>query len=66
MCGKPEHYDYLFHFNHHTGLWNAFPRGKMKDYFNGTYKKEDGLLSSKHINMLILLIPSQEKTETLL
>jgi len=66
MWGKPEHYDYLFHFNHHTGSWNAFPRNKMKDYFNGTYKKKDGLLSSRNPILLISSIPKQNKQENLL
>lgn len=66
MWGTPDHYDYLFHFNHHTGLWNAFPRDKMKDYFNGTYKKEDGLLSAKHINLLILAVPKQKTHKDIL
>lgn len=66
MWGTPDHYDYLFHFNHHTGLWNAFPRDKMKDYFNGTYRKEDGLLSEKHINLLILAVPKQKTHKDIL
>jgi hypothetical protein len=29
-------YSYLFHFNHITGVWNAFKREDYSAYFNGT------------------------------
>ena len=47
-------YDYLLHYNHHNGLWNAIPRDKVNEYWNDHNMK--GVLKSKDIKTLIELI----------
>lgn len=47
-------YDYLLHYNHHSGLWNAIPRDKTNEYWNDHNTK--GVLKSKDIKTLIELI----------
>jgi hypothetical protein len=47
-------YDYLLHYNHYDGVWNAIPRDKVNDYWNDN--KTKGVLKSKDINTLIELI----------
>jgi|TARA_R110000868_G_scaffold21878_1_gene90521 hypothetical protein len=49
-----ELYSYLFHYNHHTGLWSAIPREKHDEYWNDA--KSKGILRSKSIGTLITLI----------
>ena len=49
-----ELYSYLFHYNHHTGLWSAIPREKVNEYWNNN--KTKGVLKSKDIKTLIELI----------
>jgi hypothetical protein len=29
-------YNWMFHYNHHTGFWNAFHREDHTAYWNGT------------------------------
>ncbi len=48
-----EHYNYLFHYNSYTGIWNAFTRESKEAYFNGEYKEEDGLLSSPILKEIV-------------
>ncbi len=45
-------YDYLFHFNHHTGYWNAFRRSDNDKYFNGTLQS-DVVIKNKDIDKII-------------
>lgn len=40
-----EHYDYLFHYNHYNGTWNAFRRSQKEAYFNGGLKDEEKISS---------------------
>lgn len=51
-------YDYLLHYNHYNGLWNAIPREKINDYWNDNNTK--GVLKSKNIKTLIELITKGE------
>lgn len=48
-------YDYLFHYNHHTGYWNAFKRENYVPYFNGTLDPEE-VLKNKSERKLIQYI----------
>ena len=41
-----ELHNWLFHYNPYTGLWSAFKREQMNDYFNGKLIPTD-LLRSK-------------------
>lgn len=57
-------YDYLFHYNHYQGLWNAIPRAKYLDYW--TNDKVEGVLKAKEVHVLIDLISrGQEFIETI-
>jgi hypothetical protein len=57
-------YDYLFHFNHYQGLWNAIPRAKYLDYW--TNDNTEGVLKAKEIHVLIDLISrGQEFIDTI-
>jgi hypothetical protein len=56
-------YNYLFHFNYHTGLWNAIPREKVSDYFNGKYKEKQGLLTSGNQFEILTLVKDREKKQ---
>jgi len=47
-------YDYLFHYNHYDGLWNAIPRELVNQYWND--RKTKGVIKSKNITTLIELI----------
>jgi hypothetical protein len=29
------HYEFIYHFNTYTGLWNCFHREDIRSYFNG-------------------------------
>lgn len=52
-----ELYGYLFHFNHHRGLWAAFKRDDREKYFNNSNRsEEDGIIYSKNIQDLIEFI----------
>lgn len=46
-------YDWVFHFNPYTNLWNAVPREEYIHYMNGDAKD---VKSSKNINDLIELV----------
>lgn len=52
-------YDWVFHFNHHTGLWYGFLREHYNNYFNGMGK--DNYLYASSMDKLIKLI--KEKNE---
>jgi hypothetical protein len=47
-------YDYLLHYNHYDGVWNAIPRHLINDYWNDN--KTKGVLKSKDIKTLIEII----------
>jgi hypothetical protein len=34
-------YNWIFHYNHHTGLWSAFNREDYNAYWNGTKNKHN-------------------------
>lgn len=61
MYGKPEHYGYLFHYNPHNNTWNGFPRDKYREYFNGEYKKENGLISNEDPFFVLSACASQAR-----
>jgi hypothetical protein len=46
-------YDWLFHYNPYTKVWNAFRRDDSSQYFNGEL---ENVLSSKNYNTLIDII----------
>jgi hypothetical protein len=46
-------YDWLFHYNPYTKVWNAFRRDESSQYFNGEL---ENVLSSKNYNTLIDII----------
>ena len=52
-------YDYIFHYNHYTELWNAIPRNVYERYWNN----DDiaGVLKSKNVNTLIEMITKNVK-----
>lgn len=52
-------YDYVFHYNHYTELWNAIPRSVYEKYWNN----DDiaGVLKSKNVNTLIEMITKNVK-----
>ena len=52
-------YDYLLHYNHLDGSWNAIPRDKINEYWNN--RKTEGVLKSKDIKTLIELITKGEE-----
>lgn len=47
-------YDYVFHFNPYTKLWNAVPRDAYSAYWSDREVK--GVLKSKNINTLLELV----------
>jgi hypothetical protein len=47
-------YDYVFHYNHYTGLWSAVHRTSYMEYWNNSETK--GVIRSKDINTLIEII----------
>lgn len=47
-------YDWVFHYNIYTNIWNAIPREKYSEYWNDN--KVDGVISSKKIETLIEII----------
>lgn len=53
--GKKKLYDYMFHYNYHTGYWATFKRSDKDKYFNsgGDRSKQDGILFAKDVNILI-------------
>ena len=44
-------FEWFFHFNPYTNLWNAIPRGAQTDYWNNV--KHPDVLRSKHLNTLL-------------
>lgn len=52
-------YDYIFHYNHYTELWNAIPRELYVKYWDN----DDiaGVLKSKNVNTLIEMITKNVK-----
>jgi len=46
-------YDWLFHYNHYTNVWNAFKRDDLNKYFNGELSE---ILSSKKHSTLVDII----------
>ncbi len=52
-------YDWVFHYNHFTELWNAIPRDKYNNYWDND--DLDDVLKSKNINTLIEIITKQIK-----
>lgn len=53
MTNKDSMYDWLFHYNHYTNLWNTFRREDVQDYFNGTL---ENVISSKKQSTLIEIL----------
>lgn len=45
-------YPYVFHYNPYTEYWNAVPRGKEVDYFNGKLSGND-VIKNRDINVII-------------
>jgi hypothetical protein len=45
-------YNWLFHYNHHTKLWNAFHRDDHAAYWNGTLQ-ENNIYQHSDITMLL-------------
>jgi hypothetical protein len=57
MINKDNLYDWLFHYNHYTNMWNAFKRDDLNKYFNG--ELENILTSKKHSTLVEII----EKTK---
>lgn len=45
-------YNWMFHYNHNTGLWSAFHREDHAAYWNGTLNKHD-IYQHTNIDMLL-------------
>jgi len=52
-------YNYVFHYNHYTELWNAIPRELYVKYWDND--ELDGILKSKNISTLIEIITKDIK-----
>lgn len=52
-------YDWVFHYNHFTGLWNAIPRDKYNKYWDND--ELDSVLKSKDFNTLVEIITKEIK-----
>lgn len=52
-------YDYIFHYNHYTELWNAIPRSLYVKYWDND--DVSGVLKSKDISVLIEMITKDIK-----
>lgn len=50
----------MFHFNYHTGYWNAFARDNYLAYWDGDINAKD-VFKSKNILTLIELLTRGEK-----
>lgn len=48
-------YNWLFHYNHHTELWNAFHRDDHKAYWNGELN-EHNIYQHKDFGELIKIL----------
>lgn len=53
MINKDNLYDWLFHYNHYTNMWNAFKRDDLNKYFNG--ELESALSSKKHSTLVDII-----------
>lgn len=51
-------YEWFFHYNPNTMLWNAVPRSAIGEYFNN-YNHPD-ILRAKHLNILLDMIHRTE------
>lgn len=49
-------YNWIFHYNPWTDMWNAFPREKHNDYFNDPYDSSMVVIRSSKIETLISLL----------
>ena len=54
-------YDWVFHYNHYSELWNAIPRESYVRYWDNDDVK--GVLKSKDINTLIEMITKEIKVK---
>lgn len=52
------YYDYLFHYNPHNGIWNAYKRDDHQAYWNGEDTKEP-VLKSKDLNTIFYILQKQ-------
>jgi len=52
-------YDYVFHYNHFTELWNAIPRQVYTKYWNND--DVEGVLKSREIMTLMEIITKEIK-----
>jgi len=52
-------YNYIFHYNHYTELWNAIPREIYTKYWDND--DVNGVLKSKEITTLIEIITKEIK-----
>lgn len=50
-------YNYIFHYNHYTELWNAIPRELYVKYWDND--DIEGVLKSKNFNTLIEIITKE-------
>lgn len=48
-------YNWLFHFNHHTGLWYAFHREDHAAYWNGSDSKHP-IIKSRKVSVLMEIL----------
>jgi hypothetical protein len=53
-----ELYDYVFHYNPYTGIWNAIPREDYTEYWNNS--SLSSVIKSKNLNTLIELVTRGE------
>lgn len=51
---KKQLYDWVFHYNHYTGLWNAAKRGNQEALFSNN--SDERVLRSSDINTLVEII----------
>lgn len=47
-------YEWFFHYNPNTQLWNAIPRGAQTDYWNNASHPD--VLRAKHLNILLAML----------
>ena len=52
MINSDNLYDWLFHYNHYTELWNAFQRKNYLAYFNNPNNPDVVILKSKKFETL--------------
>jgi hypothetical protein len=48
-------YHWLFHYNHHTELWNAYHRNDHAAYWNGTINENNIYRHKDLMNLLKIL-----------